>query len=170
MAGNGRHVEAILANGHDAICLDWSRPAARIIRSRYPAAATVVADATHLPLADASVGASVCVAGLPSIPNAQARAAAWRELHRVLIPGGRAQITVWSRHAPRFRGDGPPDQPFDAVVPWRSDGEMRARQYHLYTPASLAAAATQTGFQVVSQSEVALATDEPDNLVIEVQK
>ncbi|HLF16768.1 MAG TPA: class I SAM-dependent methyltransferase, partial [Candidatus Thermoplasmatota archaeon] len=134
MAGNGRHTRTVLDAGHQAVWLDWSRPAATIARSRYPAAGAVVGDAVHLPFADATFDAAIDVAGLHSIPTPEARVASLRELRRVLRPGGRAQVTVWSRDAPRFHARGEPGRPLDVVLPWRADGHDEDRAYHLYTP------------------------------------
>jgi tRNA (uracil-5-)-methyltransferase TRM9 len=169
MAGNGRHIPSILDAGHTATWLDWSRPAARIAAKRYPAD-VVVADATQLPLASASHDAAIYVAGLHSIPTAAGRAASLAELHRVLVPGGSAQVTVWSRNAPRFADQGEPDQPLDVVLPWRSHGHDEPRQYHLYTRAALRRDLEAAGFTVVEEADVAIVSDAPDNLVAIARK
>ena len=168
MGGNGRHIQAIEAHGHHAIWLDWSRPASRIVGDRYPGADVVCGDATHLPLADASIDAAIWVAGLHSLTTREARDAALSELRRVLRPGGTAQITVWSRNAPRFAAQGVPDEPIDVVLPWRSDGHDAPREYHLYTLAALRDAITAAGLRVVRTEEVAVVATTPDNLVVEV--
>lgn len=168
MGGNGRHIAAIEAAGHRALWVDWSRPASRIVRERYPRADVVCADATHLPLPDASADAAVWVAGLHSLPSAATRKAALAELHRVLRPGARAQVSVWSRDAPRFANQGTAGEPIDVVMPWRSDGHDAPREYHLYTPAALRDALADAGFLVASLDAVAVVSDMPDNLVAEV--
>jgi len=171
MAGNGRHTACIVERGQDALWIDWSRPAARIVRRRLPMVDTVVADATHLPLADASVDAAIVVAGLHSLPTPAARRACLRELRRVLLPGGRAQVTVWSRDAPRFAAQGTPGQPLDVVLPWRSHGHDEARTYHLYTPDALRADVGAAGFHVMREAQVAVVSrTTPDNLVVEVER
>ena len=148
MAGNGRHLPAALEGGREAWWLDWSRPAARIAHARHPGARCVVADAARLPLRDRSFDAAILVAGLPSIPTAEGRAACLRELRRVLRPGSPAQLTAWSRAAPRF-AHLPPDA-FDVVVPWRGDGHDEARTYHLYTETTLRQAAEAAGFRLLA--------------------
>ena len=58
---------------------------------------TVEGSATALPLPDESVDVVVCQQGLPFIPD---RAAAVREMRRVLRPGGRVGIAVWLSGVP----------------------------------------------------------------------
>jgi ubiquinone/menaquinone biosynthesis C-methylase UbiE len=170
MGGNGRHTRSVLEAGHRAVWLDWSRPAARIVAGRYPGAATLVADATRLPLADGAADACIFVAGLHCLPTPESRAAALRELRRVLRPGGTAQVTVWSRDAPRFRAEGTPGKPLDVILPWRSDGHDEERPYHLYTPDALAADLRGAGFVLEGNVEsVAVVAREADNLVATVR-
>ncbi|HUR62681.1 MAG TPA: methyltransferase domain-containing protein [Candidatus Thermoplasmatota archaeon] len=170
MGGNGRHTRSILGTGLPATWLDWSRPAARIVAQRYPGAAAVVGDATRLPLRDASFDACIYVAGLHSLPSPAARVASLAELRRVLRPGATAQVTVWSRDAPRFRPQGPAGEPLDVVLPWRSDGHDEPRTYHLYTPATLDGDLQKAGFEVLALDAVAVVAPEPDNLVAVVRR
>ena len=161
MAGNGRHAKAAVAAGHSVVALDWSRP----LLARSPGD-RVLADAARLPLRTASFDACVFVAGLHGLPDAGQRAACLAELRSVLREGGRAQVTVWSRDAPRFRAAaGPAGQPLDVEVPWRADGHDALRTYHLYTAGSLRAELEAAGFRVERVEAVAIAADEPDNLV-----
>ena len=169
MGGNGRHLKPSLAAGHDTVWLDFSRPAARIVAERYPATKVVVAEATHLPLADASIDACIFVAGLHSLPTAEARLLCLRELHRVLRPGGRAQVTVWSRDAPRFKDQGRPGHVLDVDIPWRSDGHDASRHYTLYTAAALRRELEAAGFAVDSEHAVSIVS-EADNLVADVRR
>ena len=163
MAGNGRHSLVAADAGLDPVWLDWSQRLATLSSERLPHIPHVVADATQLPFADASFDAAICVAALHGLPAADARAAALRELRRVLRPGAPVQVTVWSRAAPRFADL--PAQESDVVVPWKADGLDEARTYHLYRPATLRAALGEAGFDVHRVDEVALAAKEPDNLV-----
>lgn len=170
MGGNGRHVGPILSRGLAPLWLDWSRPASRIVARRYRNAHAVCGDATRLPIASDSVPAALWVAGLHSLPTEATRDAALGELARVLAPGGVAQITVWSRLAPRFALEGDPSQCLDVVLPWRSDGHDAPRHYHLYTPQALRAAVERAGLAIERAYDVAVVAQDPDNLVVEVRR
>jgi tRNA (uracil-5-)-methyltransferase TRM9 len=164
MAGNGRHGRLAAALGLDVVSLDWSQPLVR------QAPGAVAGDAVALPFADASFEAAVYAAGLHGLPTPQQRMASLRELHRVLRPGGRAQVTVWSREAPRFVALGLPPGPADVTVPWRADGHDAPRFYHLHTAQSLHDALAEAGFKVDAVDAVPLAADAPDNLVATVRR
>ncbi|HUR26474.1 MAG TPA: class I SAM-dependent methyltransferase [Candidatus Thermoplasmatota archaeon] len=168
MGGNGRHGKAAIAAGHDVLALDWSLPLLR--RAPGGPGDRVLADATRLPLRSGSFDACVFVAGLHGLPSPEHRAACLAELHRVLPEGGTAQVTVWSRDAPRFRGQGTPGQPIDVEVPWRSGSLAETRHYHLYTAASLREALGAAGFTVDRLLGVAVAAQEPDNLVATLRR
>jgi len=168
MAGNGRHTALSLKAGHEAWWADWSRPMARLVRSRTPQARIVVGDATRLPFRHDAFDACIFVAGLHGVRDPAGRHACLRELRRVLRPGGRAQITVWSRNAPRFRDQGDPGQGLDVTIPWRAHGHDETRTYHLYTSAGIRQAAEQAGLRVLGVQEVAVVSREADNLVADV--
>lgn len=165
MCGNGRHAKVAAEAAHHVVALDWSLPLVRRAHGD-----RVLGDATRLPLRTGSFDACVFVAGLHGIPDAEGRAAALGELHSVLRDGGLAQVTVWSRDAPRFRGQGAPGEPIDVEVPWRGDGHGETRAYHLYTEAQLRSDLEAAGFIVDTVESVAIAAPQPDNLVARVHK
>jgi SAM-dependent methyltransferase len=160
MCGNGRHAKVAAEAAHHVVALDWSLPLVRRAHGD-----RVLADATRLPLRTASFDACVFVAGLHGLPTADGRAACLGELHSVLRDGGVAQVTVWSRDAPRFRDAGERGRPLDVEVPWRGGGHDAIRTYHLYTSAALRGELEAAGFTVDRVDALALAADEPDNLV-----
>jgi len=165
MCGNGRHAKVAAEAAHHVLALDWSLPLLRRAHGD-----RVLGDAVRLPLRDAGFDAAVFVAGLHGLPSAAARLACLRELRRVLLPGGAAQVTVWSRDAPRFRGLGAPGEPLDAEVPWKAGGLRESRSYHLYTAEALRGELEAAGFLVARVGAVAIAAPEPDNLVATVHK
>lgn len=168
MCGNGRHSAVAQGLGHHVVSLDWSRPLVAKAQERYGTG--VVGDATRLPFADDAFDACIYVAGWHGIPTKEGRMASLRELHRVLKPDATAQITNWSRNAPRFREQGTPGAPVDVIIPWRSGGHDEDRTYHLTTLERFQTACRDTGFTVLDATEVAIVSDAPDNLVTIVGK
>lgn len=156
MCGNGRHMKVAR---RDVVGLDFSGP---LCRAAAPHGPVVVGDAVRLPFQDASFDAGLCTAGLHGLPAPEDRGATLRELHRVVRSGGEVQITVWSRHAPRFSHLAPEEN--DLFVPWRRDGHDAPRFYHLYTETTLRSACEAAGFEVLAIDAVSLAEPE-DNLV-----
>lgn len=167
MAGNGRHLAT--RGDHEAIWFDWTRPLAREMQGRYDAE-VVVGDAARLPFTDGSIAACTYVAGLHGIPTATGRADSLNELRRILRVGGTAQITVWSRHAPKFKhmsGKGS----IDANIPWKSGGHDENRYYRLYTLEDLRAECEASGLTVTRAEHVAVVAKEGwDNEMVEVIK
>lgn len=164
MAGNGRHSRVAAEAAHHPVALDWSLPLVRRAHGD-----KVLADATRLPLRDATMDAAVYCAGLHGLPTAEARAASLSELRRVLRPRATAQVTVWSRDAPRFQGIGLPPGPADVVLPWKSGDRQEQRHYHLYTGEALRDDLEAAGFEVEGLQAVTIA-EPSDNLVAIVRR
>lgn len=167
MCGNGRHTDPAVAR-HRTVAFDWSRGLVGKVHAR--TGVGVVGDATRLPFQTNAFDACIYVAGWHGIPTEEGRMDSLRELHRVLRPGGTAQITSWSRDAPRFQGEGTPGEPVDTIIPWRSDGHDEQRTYHLTTLEHLVDHCVAAGFTVLEATEVAIVNSHPDNLVVTVQK
>jgi SAM-dependent methyltransferase len=81
--GTGAHASVAAELGWTPFGLDLSRGQLRHAAGRLP---VVAADATALPLADASVPAAMCVLASTDVPD---YAAVLKEVARVLAPGGR---------------------------------------------------------------------------------
>jgi ubiquinone/menaquinone biosynthesis C-methylase UbiE len=121
-------------------------------RQRSPAHArrlrSIAAPADRLPLADRSMDAAVSSFVLQLVPN---RAAALREVHRVLRPGGRFACVTW--HA-----DDRPFEPDDAFADVLDELQIirppNEREVHPYTSAAAAAAEfRRAGFRDVRGRE-----------------
>ena len=148
--GNGRHARALAAAGHRVVAVDFARNLLTIGRrgSRGRVWADrilwVQAEASVLPLRDASVDAAICVAVLHHLPSADERVRALRELGRVLVSRGRVFVSVWALDQPRFRKAVearrglPADLRGDVEVPWTMpDGVVVPRYYHLFQEGEL---------------------------------
>jgi tRNA (uracil-5-)-methyltransferase TRM9 len=72
------------------------------------------------------------------------RAAAFRELRRVLRPGGEAFITVWNRWQPAFFFRGK-----EIMVPWRTRAETLYRYYYLFSYREVTRLARASGLTVL---------------------
>jgi SAM-dependent methyltransferase len=127
--------------------------AADAARRRSPAFAsrlrTITAAADRMPMADASIDAAVSSFVIQLVPN---RAAALREVHRVLRPGGRFACVTWHADDPPFE----PDDAFsDALDELQIVPPSDERDIHPYTSASAAAAEfRRAGFRKVRAWDV----------------
>jgi ubiquinone/menaquinone biosynthesis C-methylase UbiE len=153
-AGNGRHGAVAAKAGARVVAADFSRSLLAFARER--GLPTFVAEARELPFRPGSFDGALFVAGLHCIPGRPQRLGALAELRRVLRPGGRALVTVWSRFHDGASGATVADpaalrrilrSPFvaDRDVPW---GDVD-RYYHFYTPIELLADCRAAGFAEV---------------------
>ncbi|WP_348790004.1 methyltransferase domain-containing protein [Leifsonia sp. NPDC080035] len=116
--------------------VDLSPGMLAVARERLPEAAFIEADATALPILDATVDVVICVTGMHLFPDPAAAIAEWA---RVLRPGGRAVTATFGRMDPAAHGGGhgaaqPPAYP--------------TRHDLFETPELLAAAVAPAGFAV----------------------
>ena len=133
--GNGRHAEVLATRADRVVALDASRGLLGTARERSVEsgfdADLVQGDAGALPVRDERVGLAVYVATLHHLRSRDRRIASLDELARVLEPGGRALVGVWSTIHDRFDAE----TGFDTTVDWTlPDGETVPRYYHIYDP------------------------------------
>jgi len=105
----------------------------------------LVADAVQLPFCNCAFDYVIAVAAYHHIPNIQSRAIAFRELKRVLKPGGEAFITVWNRWQSIFLGKGK-----EVCVPWKTKEKEILRYYYLFTYFEIEKALRKVGFKVLA--------------------
>jgi len=156
--GNGRHLELVVERTDRAIGVDASPALLAEARDRLPAGRPVsllVGDAAALPVAAGTVDVGLYVATLHHLPDRETRRASLDELARVLAPGGRALVSVWSTAHDRFDAPADADRGFDTTVDWTlPGGETVPRFYHIYAlpefDADLAASALATEESFVS--------------------
>jgi SAM-dependent methyltransferase len=102
-AGTGivtRRLRDMLPTGTHLVATDLNPPMLEAARGKFRPDERVqfqTADALSLPLQDASVDAVVCQFGVMFFPD---KDKSYREVHRVLAPGGRYVFNVWD--SPRF--------------------------------------------------------------------
>ncbi|WP_251343207.1 class I SAM-dependent methyltransferase [Haloplanus halophilus] len=133
--GNARHAEVLAEAADRVVGLDASRGLLRTARRRAVErgfdADLCQGDAARLPVRPDRVDLAVYVATLHHLRPRATRVASLDELARVLAPGGRALVGVWSTTHDRFDAT----TGFDTAVDWTlPDGETVPRYYHIYDP------------------------------------
>jgi tRNA (uracil-5-)-methyltransferase TRM9 len=104
----------------------------------------VQADARKLPYQGNYFDWAIAVATYHHIEGQTERLKAFKELYRVLKPGGEAFITVWNKWQPRFWFSSK-----DTQVPWKTKDKTIYRYYHLFSYGELEKLAGDTGFEVL---------------------
>jgi SAM-dependent methyltransferase len=90
--GTGNYAAALQREGWESVVID--RSPEMLARAREKGLATVVADAQALPFADSSFDAAMLVSMLHHVED---QAAALAEAQRILRPGGRLAVMVFTR-------------------------------------------------------------------------
>ena len=101
-----------------------------------------VADIGTLPYNNEAFDNVIAVAAYHHLKRGQ-QLTAFKELKRVLKPGGSAFITVWNRWQPKFWFKGK-----EIRVPWRTQHEILYRYYYLFTYGELTKLASKAGFEI----------------------
>jgi len=133
--GNGRHAETLADKGATVVGLDVSRgllaEAKKRATARGFAFEFVHGDAARLPFAADQFSHVVYVATLHHLQPRTTRRASLSEVGRVLAPGGRGLVSVWSTAHRSFDAE----EGFDTTVDWTLPGGTRiGRYYHIYDP------------------------------------
>jgi SAM-dependent methyltransferase len=122
--GTGVVARLAAAAGGDATGIDVHPGMLDVARTLEPRVTWLAGDAVALPLPDASFDLAYCQQGLQFVPDL---AAALRELHRVLVPGGRLAVALWCdvSRAPGFRAYA------DALDRFGGPGDLMRRPFRL---------------------------------------
>ena len=136
------HVAAYLAGrGAQVIGVDLS-PAMCAVARRETGLTAVAGDMTSLPLRDGSLAGAVCLYAVIHLDQ-DARAAAYRELARVLRPGGHALIAFHRSDADTDQGD------FRTMSTWWDQPVDLA--FHFLDPDHEVRALRQAGFDLAAR-------------------
>ena len=131
-------------------------------------------DAANIPLNDNSVDAVLFIAALHSIRVRDNRVNSLKEIKRILKPGGKALISVWTKwrdeHKKSFIGKitrkGLPEHG-DTNIYWRQHGLNVPRFYHIYNKKDLIKDIEEAGLKIDGFQEVRLHTSKhPDNYFV----
>lgn len=166
-SGNGRHLIPCAKHCKKVIGLDVSDSLLKIIEkkldeNRLNNVDLIHSDAVNIPLKDNSVDAVMCVATLHNIAARFRRVKSLNEINRILKPGGKAIISVWSRWQDKYR------QHFlkkcltrfdktefgDIYISWKQHGLNIPRYYHLYSKRELKQDLNKAGFEVIQLAGV----------------
>jgi len=159
--GNGRAYQLFADRAIEYEGVDVSEQLIAIAREkvRDQLATFRVGSALKLPFENASFDTAFSFAMIHHIPSRERRLVAFREVRRVLKPGGVFVLTSWdllqSRHAwrvllaavPAALGLGALDIG-DAYIPWLAGGANVQRYCHAFTLRGLQRLATEAGFLI----------------------
>ncbi len=136
-----------LKEGFDLYGLDFSRQmllhGRKFAARRGLRASLIQGDLVALPFGDGSFDYAIAVASYHHVEGEDAREQAFAELHRILRPGGEVFLSVWNHLQPRFWFT-----PRDQQVPWRTEGKVLNRYYHLYRHRELRDLLRRAGFRI----------------------
>lgn len=155
-AGNGRHGAAV-ASGRVVVACDFA--ASLLADARGRGLASVRGEVGALPFASGAFDAVLFVAALHNVPGRHRRLAGLAEMARVLRPGGRGLVTVWSRWRAGWLRHFAMELPHhvlgdqhgafgDTIVPWTAGTITVPRYYHFYSRPELRADLALAGLTV----------------------
>lgn len=146
--GNGAYSIIFAKHGFDCVGVDissrmlhWTRKNMDKNKVRFP---LVKADCLGLPFKDGTFDYVLSVAVFHHLDSEEKRFKAFREVLRVLKPGGTALVTVWNKTQPRFLLG-----KRDRYVAWNHKGTVYQRYYHLFTYAEVGRLVEKAGFSIV---------------------
>ena len=180
--GNGRHLIPCAKRCSKVIGLDVSIEMLKILQDKIEKkklenVTLIHGDAADIPLDDNSVDAALYIAALHSIRGRENRLNSLKEVKRILKPGGKALISVWTKwrdeHKKSFfqkiTRKGLPEHG-DKNIHWRQHGLNVSRFYHIYTKKNLIKDIKEAGLEIVNFEGVRLHTQKhPDNYFVILQ-
>lgn len=104
----------------------------------------IKASCLDLPFKDGTFDYAISIAVFHHLDSDEKRLKAFREVYRILRPGGTALITCWNKTQPRFVFGSR-----DRYVKWSHKGQDYHRYYHLFSYSEMRRLAESTGFEVL---------------------
>ena len=180
--GNGRHLIPCAKHCKKVIRLDVSIELLKIVHNKIEKekldnVSLLHGDAADIPLEDNSVDAVLYIAALHNMRGRENRLNSLKEVKRILKPGGKALISVWTKwrdeHKKSFiqkiTRKGLPEHG-DKDIYWKQHGLNVARFYHIYTKKNLIKDIEEAGLKIEKFEEVRLHTQKhPDNYFVLVR-
>lgn len=124
----------------------------------------VEADTEHLPFREKSFDGLAYIAVIHHLPSSMSRINALKDAFRVLKENGRIVITVWALIQGRFLPTLIKNVPLrilglrqnigDVFIPWRTQGKVLLRFYHLFLPWELIEITKQAGFKILKRGSL----------------
>ena len=143
--GSGRNM---LVKGYKFIGIDNSEKFIQICEDK--GLNVIQNDMTNINLPDNYCKAIISIASFHHLSNLQRRIQCLNEMYRILKPGGRILISVWSINQPdktrrKFDNYG------DTIVPWNNNrGEIYQRYYYIFKVVEIKALFILTGFHIIN--------------------
>jgi len=183
-SGNGRHLIPCADHCKKVIGLDVSNELLKIVKKKVndkniKNVELIHSDAVNIPIKSNSINAVLYIATLHNISIRYRRINSLKEIYRILKPGGKAIISVWSRWQDKYR------QHFvvrmitkfghnefgDINIYWRQHGLNISRYYHLYSKREFQKDINKTGFIILNlEGKKIHSIKYPDNYFAIIQK
>jgi len=183
-SGNGRHLIPCAKHCKKVIGIDVSKELLEIVKkkvckNKLSNVELIHSDAVNIPLRNYCVEAVLYIATLHNISERYRRTKSLKEINRILKPGGKAIISVWSRWQDKFR------QHFlkkmftqlggnefgDIDIYWRQHGLNISRFYHLYSKREFQKDIIHGGFEIINLEGKKIHSKKyPDNYFALVKK
>lgn len=182
--GNGRHLLPLASQCTQAIGIDKSANLLGIVQQKIKQnhlknIVLLQGDLICNPLKDNSVDAVLYIAALHNIKGREHRIQSLKEVNRILKPGGKTLISVWSRwqdnywtyFVKKIFSQNETEEFGDITIYWKQHGLNVARFYHLYSKNEFVADIEKSGLRIDQFQCVKLrSTTFPDNFFIQARK
>ncbi|MFH0836628.1 MAG: methyltransferase domain-containing protein [Candidatus Aenigmatarchaeota archaeon] len=145
--GIGTWMIPFIKNGFECIGIDISPKviefAKKYAKKHKTELKLKTANMLELPFDDDKFDYVISVAAIHHLDSRKKRVKALSEMKRVLKPDGKMFIAVWNKEQQRFSGSKK-----DIYVPWKHEGKMHERYYHLFSNDELKGIVEKSGIKI----------------------